>query len=47
MSDIDTRCKATFSMIEGEIHRCDLYDGHPDNHRCIIEWTEEESEYPE
>ena len=43
----DSRCKAKFSMINGEIHRCDLYDGHEGNHHTIIEWTKEESEYEE
>ena len=38
------QCTSTFSMIEGEIHRCELFEGHPSNHRCTYEWTEEESD---
>ena len=41
----DPRCKAKFSMVDSEIHRCDLYDGHDGNHKSIMEWTEEESDY--
>ena len=40
----DNRCKAKFSMITGEIHRCDLYNGHDGLHKTIYEWTEEESD---
>ena len=43
----EKQCIDTFSNIEGEIHRCSLFDGHPENHISIYEWTEEEAEYPD
>jgi len=39
----DKQCKSLFTMINGEIHRCELFDGHPDRHRVTYDWEEEEA----
>jgi len=38
------QCKSTFSEIEGEIHRCELFEGYHGHHRYTYEWEEEEAE---
>ncbi|MCH9659080.1 hypothetical protein K0U27_10435 [archaeon] len=38
------RCDSKLLMINGTMHRCELYDGHDGNHRCTYEWLEEEAE---
>jgi len=38
MTNNEAQCKPTFSDPHGEIHRCELFDGHEGNHRRTYEW---------